>query len=155
MKTSTVRGMNNSHGLFWEGRTDTNFTTQNTWLYGNKYTSDKNSLMNTHFKLYENIPSNGRGMVIWKKYYKGLPPIGKPGQCMTYTDFQAWGNDSYLLLISKDFHEVKHLISACLCLHLLTVTWKELSCLFFFLILVISVLLQLSFSCKPSHCLYI
>ena len=65
METPTIWGLNNSHGLFWEDRTD---ATQNTWIHDNKYTNGKNRNSNNHFKLYENIPRNGRGMVIWTKY---------------------------------------------------------------------------------------
>ena len=64
METPIIWELNNSHGLLWEGRTDTNYTTQNTWIHDKKYTSGKNSL-SLHFKFYENIPRNGRGMVIW------------------------------------------------------------------------------------------
>ena len=42
METPAIWGLNNSHRLFWEGRTDTNYTTYNTWLHDNKYASGKN-----------------------------------------------------------------------------------------------------------------
>ena len=35
-------GINNCHGLIWEGKTDTNFATQYTWIHDNKYTRGKN-----------------------------------------------------------------------------------------------------------------
>ena len=40
--TRTIWGLNNSHGLFWEGRTDANYTAQNIWIHDNKYISSKN-----------------------------------------------------------------------------------------------------------------
>ena len=42
METPTIWLLNNSQGLFWEGRIDANYTTQNTWIHDNKYTSGKN-----------------------------------------------------------------------------------------------------------------
>ena len=42
--TCTKWGLNNSNRLFWEIRTDTNFTTQNTCIHNNKYTSSMNRI---------------------------------------------------------------------------------------------------------------
>ena len=42
METPTIWGLNNSHKLLWEVRTDANYTIQNTSIHGNKYTSGKN-----------------------------------------------------------------------------------------------------------------
>ena len=42
MEPLTIWRLNDSHGLFWEGRIDANYTTQNTWIHDNKYTSGKN-----------------------------------------------------------------------------------------------------------------
>ena len=44
-ETPTIWWLINSYGLFWEGRIDANYTTQNMWINDNKYTSDKNSLL--------------------------------------------------------------------------------------------------------------
>ena len=41
METPKIWGLNNSHGLFWDGRTDANYTTQNMWVRDNKCTSGK------------------------------------------------------------------------------------------------------------------
>ena len=65
------------------------YTTQNTWLHDNKYTSGKNSLINNHFKLYGNIPRNGTGIVIWNKYdmvpdCHGFPAWGVKTKFISY-----------------------------------------------------------------------
>ena len=41
MEIPIIWGLNNSHGLFWEGRTDTDFTIQNMWIQVHKYTTVK------------------------------------------------------------------------------------------------------------------
>ena len=46
-ETPTIWGLSNSNKLFWEGRRDANFTTQNTWIDDNKYTSGKNRVSQT------------------------------------------------------------------------------------------------------------
>ena len=47
MGTHTIWGLNNSHGLFWEGRTDAYYNTQNTWIHDDKYTRGKNRVSQT------------------------------------------------------------------------------------------------------------
>ena len=42
METPIIWRLNNSHGLFWEGKIDANYTIQNTQISDNKYTSGKN-----------------------------------------------------------------------------------------------------------------
>ena len=42
METPTIWSLNNLQGIFWEGTTDANYTTQNMWIHDNKYTSGKN-----------------------------------------------------------------------------------------------------------------
>ena len=81
--------LNNSHRLFWEGRTNKNFTHEYMII---NIQGVRISLINTHHKLYENILRNGRRMVIWKKYDKphdvhGFPPVGKRSELT----FMAWG----------------------------------------------------------------
>ena len=90
LKTPTSWQLNNPHGLFWQNRTDATFTIQSMRMYVNKYTRGKNSLINTHFKFYENIPRNDRGMKIWNQYDNAckvyvFPPVIKGGEYMTFT----------------------------------------------------------------------
>ena len=42
METPIIWRLNNSHGLFWEGRIDANYTIQNKWIRDSKYTSGMN-----------------------------------------------------------------------------------------------------------------
>ena len=76
LETPTIWGLNISCELFWEGRRDANYTTQNTWIHDNKYTSGKNKVSLT---ITSNIPRNGRGMVIWTKYDMVHGHTGVPG----------------------------------------------------------------------------
>ena len=64
METPTIWRLNNSHGLFWEGRIDAYYTTQNMWIRDNKYTSgNRVSLTTTSnpMKIFQE-------MAIWTKY---------------------------------------------------------------------------------------
>jgi hypothetical protein len=53
METPIIWRLNNLQRLFWEGRIDANYTTQNTRIRDNKYTSGKNRVSLTITEMAE------------------------------------------------------------------------------------------------------